>query len=247
MTRRIYGIHAARSFLAAPQAQPHKVILKSGNLGPRLREIEAQVRLLDCEIEYLPRESLDAIASNHQGVVVYAAEVSTGFSLETLIEAQTGTRTPSRLVLGLDGVTDPRNLGACMRSAATMGVDAIIAPQNNSAPLSSAAIKTACGGADLIPYLQVPNLARSLEKLKGAGFWIAGTVVADAAPIQTIDLTGDLVVVMGAEGAGLRSKTRECCDYLVTIPTVVCALGFNVSVAAGIVLYEIHRQRGLAS
>jgi 23S rRNA (guanosine2251-2'-O)-methyltransferase len=240
MTSFIYGIHATLSFLQQAEAEPGRLLLKTGSLGPRLREIRQLAEKTNCAIEFADRARMDEITPGHQGVILYAGSApGKQASLDDVLQLSSG----KRLVLVLDGVTDPGNLGACMRSAATMGVNAVIAPQNNSAPLGSVAIKTASGGADLVPYLQVANVARSLEQLKAAGFWIVGTAPEAAQSIQQCDLTGDLVIVMGSEEKGMRRITREHCDYLVTIPMVNTTLGFNVSVATGITLYEVQRQR----
>ena len=235
----VYGIHATRNFFSAGNGTAGRLLLKSGNLGPRLREIEADARRVGCPVEYHDRPVLDAITANHQGVVLYIDEVATEVSLEQLL----GNRSACNLFLVLDGITDPRNLGACIRSAATMGVAAVIAPKNNSAPLSPAAVKTACGGAELVPYFQEANIGRTLDQLKEAGFWVVGTVLEGGEPLESLDLRGDLVLVMGSEDKGLRRITREACDHLASIPMVETALGFNVSVATGISLYEIVRQR----
>ena len=140
-------------------------------------------------------------------------------------------------------MTDPGNLGACLRSAATMGVEAVIAPKNASAPINADAIKRSSGGAGQVPYLQVVNLARCMEQLKSAGVWILGTVLDAEQAISDIDLGDHIAIVMGSEGKGLRENTRKHCDFLARIPMVNDALGFNVSVATGICLYEVNRQR----
>lgn len=239
----IYGIHATRNFFSAGNSVAGRLLLKSGNLGPRLREIEAEARRAGCPVEYQERATLDSITVNHQGVVLYVKEAAQEITLETLLD----NRSACHLFLVLDGITDPRNLGACIRSAATMGVTAVLAPQNNSAPLSPAAVKTACGGAELVPYLQVGNIARTLDQLKETGFWVVGTVLDHGEPLQSLDLSVDLVLVMGSEDKGLRRITRQCCDYLASIPMIEASLGFNVSVATGISLYEVVRQRRLAT
>lgn len=208
-----------------------------------MRQIEGLARDLGCPTEYLTVAALDEIADAHQGVILYTGDVVVEVSLDSVL-ARGGT---GRLFLVLDGVTDPHNLGACIRSAATMGVSAVIAPVNASASLTPVARKAACGGADLVPYLRVVNVARCLEQLKRAGFWVMGTALDGENPLHSHDLTGDLVIVMGSEGSGLRRITRDHCDYVAKIPMVDAALGFNVSVATGITLYEVQRQRGLAS
>ncbi|MCY4530902.1 MAG: 23S rRNA (guanosine(2251)-2'-O)-methyltransferase RlmB [Gammaproteobacteria bacterium] len=242
----IYGIHATRIYLSTATGTPQRLLLKSGNLGPRLREIRDRVEMMDCPVEYLSRAALDEITpGKHQGVILYTTSPIEAVSLDVLLAKEVERDNPRRLFLILDGVKDPHNLGACLRSAATMGVDAVIAPRSNSAPLSVTAIKTACGGANLVPYLQVSNLARTLEQLKSSDCWILGTTLDAERPLSSFDLTGDLVLVMGSEDGGLRRNTRKHCDYLAKIPMVNDILGFNVSVATGISLYEVQQQRGI--
>lgn len=238
------GIHAVRSFFRTRGGKSLRLLLKSGNLGPRLREIADEARSLGCEIEFCQREQLDAVTSNHQGVVLYIESSSRSRDLlEDLIE-ETAT---GRIFLVLDEVTDPRNLGACIRSAATLGVTAVIASRSNSAPLNAAAVKASSGGVDITPYYQVPNISRVLDELKKLGYWVIGTVLEGGKPLAQVDLTGNLVLVVGSEGKGLRRITRESCDFFATIPMLDKSLGFNVSVATGICLYEIQRQRELAT
>jgi len=153
------------------------------------------------------------------------------------------SRPEPRLSLVLDGVTDPGNLGACLRSAATLGVDAVIVAKDRSARLTAAAVKAASGGAAMVPLIQVVNLARTLEQMKQTGTWVVGTVVDADMPLSAADLSVNTALVMGAEGKGIRVNTRKHCDLLVTIPMVNAGPGFNVSVAAGICLYEAYRQR----
>jgi 23S rRNA (guanosine2251-2'-O)-methyltransferase len=174
-----------------------------------------------------------------------AARVGSEKDLEALLERgnPSAEHQASWQFLVLDGVTDPRNFGACIRSAASFGVHGVIVAKDNAAPLNDAAIKTASGGASLVPVFQVVNLARSLEKLKKAGIWIVGTALEGAGPLGEIDLKGAIAVVMGSEDTGIRQKTRNNCDFLASIPMDFPDLSLNVSVATGICLYEIQRQR----
>ena len=240
----IHGIHAVRTYLFAENKTPSCLILKSGSRGPRLREIEEQASRLGCKIDYSDKAQMDEITANHQGVILHITSRSLPEkSLRTLIDQ----RGSNKLFLILDGITDPRNLGACIRSAATLGAAAVLAPKNNSAPLSSVASKSASGGADIIPYIQVSNISRAMNLLKQADFWIVGTVLENGTALAELDLTGNVALVLGSEHKGLRRITKESCDFLATIPMVESSLGFNVSVAAGICLYEIQRQRELAT
>lgn len=240
----IHGIHAVRTHLFREHQSSSCLMLRSGNRGPRLREIEKQARKLGCQIDYLDKAQLDKVTPNHQGVILQvASRALKEKSLDNLID-EPGN---NKLFLILDGVTDPRNLGACIRSAATLGVTAVLAPKSNSAPLSAVASKTASGGANIVPYVQVTNLSRAINLLKEAGFWIVGTVLESSTALARLDLTGNIVLVLGSEDKGLRRITKDSCDFLATIPMVENSLGFNVSVAAGICLYEIQRQRELAT
>jgi 23S rRNA (guanosine2251-2'-O)-methyltransferase len=147
------------------------------------------------------------------------------------------------MLLVLDGVTDPHNLGACLRSAEAAGVDAVIVPKDKSADLNATVRKVACGAAETMPFVRVTNLARTLEKLKQQGIWLYGTAGEAAQSVFEVDLKGPVALVMGAEGKGMRRLTREHCDYLVNLPMAGAVSSLNVSVATGICLFEAVRQR----
>lgn len=149
------------------------------------------------------------------------------------------------LLLILDGVTDPHNLGACLRVADAMGAHAVIAPKDRSATLNATVSKVACGAAEVVPYITVTNLARTLRDLKDAGVWIAGTTMEADTDLYHFDASGPLAWVMGAEGEGMRRLTREHCDVLVSIPMFGTVESLNVSVSSGMVLSESRRQRVL--
>ncbi|MBT7371915.1 MAG: 23S rRNA (guanosine(2251)-2'-O)-methyltransferase RlmB, partial [Gammaproteobacteria bacterium] len=235
---RVLGIHSVRQALMAGLGQ--KLILRQGSLNDRQRE------LLDLAVEKgipVVRETFDAQATATQGAALET--VSVGFRTEKELEVLLRESRDAWLFLVLDGVTDPRNFGACVRSAAGFGADALIVPKDHSAPMNDAAVKTASGAASIVPVFQVVNLARTLNKLKQAGVWTVGTVLdGDAELLQDIDLKGSVALVMGSEDRGIRQKTRQSCDFLAEIPTSLPDLSLNVSVATGICLYEICRQRG---
>jgi 23S rRNA (guanosine2251-2'-O)-methyltransferase len=153
---------------------------------------------------------------------------------------------PESLVLALDGVQDPHNLGACLRTADACGVLAVVVPRDRAAPLNATARKVAAGAAETTPVVTVTNLARSLKLIKEAGLWIVGADANAPAPAREVDLTGGRCLVMGAEGAGLRELTRRNCDWLVSLPALGAVESLNVSVAAGMLLYEALRQRQTA-
>ena len=235
----VYGIHAVEQSLRS--ATSERLFVRDGRLSGRLRGILELAREKGCPVERVSGAELSRLAGgSHQGALLrLVSSHQKQVSLEQLLTEPQG----KRLFLLLDGVTDPGNLGACLRSAATMGVEAVIAPKNASAPINADAIKRSSGGAGQVPYLQVVNLARCMEQLKSAGVWILGTVLDAEQAISDIDLGDHIAIVMGSEGKGLRENTRKHCDFLARIPMVNYALGFNVSVATGICLYEVNRQR----
>ena len=232
---RIFGIHAVRQALIAGEGR--SLTVRPGKLNPRLQEVvdlakQQGVKLSVGDVRH------EALADQGVALLVKPPQVRSEALLDDLIIAD------SPLFLMLDGVTDPRNLGACLRSAASFGVSAVVAPKDRSAPLNEAAVKTASGAASLVPYIQVTNLGRTLEHLKKAGLWVVGTVLADdSQPLPEMDLTGPLALVMGAEGTGIRAGIRKKCDFLAEIPAPLPDLSLNVAVATGICLYEVNQQR----
>ncbi|WP_455198376.1 23S rRNA (guanosine(2251)-2'-O)-methyltransferase RlmB, partial [Kaarinaea lacus] len=177
----------------------------------------------------------------HQGVVAsaIAPRVLSESELDTLLDKLTDP--PFLLVL--DGVTDPHNLGACLRSADAAGIQAVITTKDRSASLTPTAVKVASGAAQTVPFVQVTNLARCLRNLKDRGIWLAGLDGEAEQSLYDTDLSGPLAIVMGAEGKGLRRLSREHCDYLARIPMAGTVESLNVSVATGVCLFEAHRQR----
>ena len=178
----------------------------------------------------------------HQGVVadVSPSQVWGEAMLDELLDRTEG----APLLLVLDGVTDPHNLGACLRSADAAGALAVIVPKDKSATLTPTVRKVACGAAEVIPLVAVTNLARTLEKLQQRGLWVVGTAGEAEVSIYDQDLTGPTILIMGAEGKGMRRLTREHCDYLVKLPMAGSVSSLNVSVATGVCLFEAQRQRG---
>jgi 23S rRNA (guanosine2251-2'-O)-methyltransferase len=152
-------------------------------------------------------------------------------------------RADKPLLLVLDGVTDPHNLGACLRSADAAGVTAVIVPKDNAASITPVVRKVACGAAEVVPFIQVTNLARTLKQLQDARVWIVGTTGEADESLYQQDLKGPIAIVMGAEGAGMRRLTKEHCDFLVKLPMAGSVSSLNVSVATGICLFEAVRQR----
>jgi len=239
----VYGLHAVRALLTRDPQRVARVYLQPGRHAARAEEIERLARAAGRTVERIEAKQLQARLGEavHQGVVAEVAPLAP-WSEDDLLEAVTKTSDP--LLLALDGVQDPHNLGACLRTADACGVLAVIVPRDRAAPLNATARKVAAGAAETTPVATVTNLARTLGLLKGAGLWTVGADGDAPQQAQDIDLTGGRVVVMGAEGTGLRQLTRRHCDWLVRLPSVGAVESLNVSVATGMLLYEALRQRG---
>ena len=209
---------------------------------PRMRALEDLARRQARPVERVGVEALKGLLGDvvHQGV---AAEITplAPWSEDQLLAALEGAAAP--LLLALDGVQDPHNLGACLRTADACGVLALIVPKDRAAQLTPAARKVAAGAAETTPVVTVTNLARTLRLLKEAGLWTVGAEAASEKGADTVDFTGPVVLVLGAEGSGLRQLTRQSCDFLVRLPRLGAVESLNVSVAAGMLLYEAVRQR----
>lgn len=238
----IYGIHAVQSVLERYPERIKQVFIQASREGDRISAVVNLAKTHGLSIQQCERATLDAMANKgqHQGVV---ADIN-GSSLwqaSDLKDLLSGVDKP--LVLALDGVTDPHNLGACLRVANGAGVHAVIAPKDNSASLTAVARKVASGAADVTPFIQVSNLSRALQDLKEQGMWVIGLADQEDASLYDSDLNSPLVLVMGAEGKGIRRLTREQCDQIVSLPMLGNVSSLNVSVAAGVCLYECMRQR----
>ena len=239
--RQVYGLHAVRAVLERrPETlvAAHALHDASGKLGELVRALTAA----GVRVARLGRTELDRLTDGgvHQGIVVEVAatqEFSIG-DFESLVVA----RARAVRLLVLDGVEDPRTLGACLRTADAAGIDAVIVPKDRSAKLTAVAVKTSTGAAETVPVFRAPNLARTLAWLKEAGVWVVG---ADAAAEQSLfaaKLAPPVAIVLGGEGRGVRRLTRDLCDELVFIPMAGTVESLNVSVATGIVLFELLRQ-----
>lgn len=238
----IYGLHAVRSMLVR---QPERVVavrLTQSRDDPRAREIEELAKKNRRPIQridaHVLKQTLGDVA--HQGVV---AEVESlpPWSEDDLLSALESARDP--LLLVLDGVQDPHNLGACLRTADACGALAVVVPKDRAAQLNATARKVAVGAAETTPVVAVTNLARALKLLKEAGLWVVGADADGPKMAHEVDLRGGVVLVLGAEGAGLRQLTRQTCDFVVRLPSLGAVESLNVSVAAGMLLYEAVRQR----
>ena len=238
----VYGLHAVRIMLERHPGRVSAIRLIERRDDPRVRRIEELARQARVPVQRVDaqvlRHRLGEVA--HQGVL---AEV-TGlppWSEDQLLSALQSARHP--LLLALDGVQDPHNLGACLRTADACGVLAVIVPRDRAAHMTPVVRKVAAGAAETTPLVVVTNLVRTLKLLKEAGLWVVGADAAGAGHAREADLTGGVVLVMGAEGAGLRQLTRQNCDFLVRLPQLGAVESLNVSVAAGMLLYEAVRQR----
>jgi 23S rRNA (guanosine2251-2'-O)-methyltransferase len=239
----VFGLHAVRTLLKQRPERATRLLVQKGRDDARVAEIAQLAKAANVAMESRDGRDLDrlAVAERHQGVCLYVktAGVLGEGALDDLLDQLDGP--PFLLVL--DGVQDPHNLGACLRTADAAGVTAVIVPRDRAAGLSPVVRKVASGAAEIIPLIQVTNLARTLKGLKDRNIWIVGTDDQADKSIYDADLKGPLALVLGAEGPGLRRLTKENCDTLVTIPMRGAVESLNVSVATGVVLYEALRQR----
>ncbi len=241
MTEWVVGFHAVRAALAAGAAA--EVWLASERRDGRSRELETRCRDANVPLTRVARRQLDALAAGvHQGV---AARVSAGLEPgdEGALEALLDDLHEPPLLLIVEGVTDPRNLGACMRSAEAAGAHAVVVPRSRRAPLTPAARKAASGAAERLPLILVANLARTLRWLEQRGVMRVGLAGQGEALLWSVDLRHPCALLLGAEDSGLRQLTRQHCDQLVRLPMAGEVESLNVSVAAGVALFEAVRQR----
>jgi len=239
---KIYGVHAVQGLLQHHPKRVKQIWLSEGRSEPRIQGLLALAAENRVPVGQAERRELDAwVEGVHQGVV---AEVSPSQVWgEAMLEEMLERAEQPPLILVLDGVTDPHNLGACLRTADAAGATAVVIPKDKSATLTAVVRKVACGAAEVIPLVAVTNLARTLEKLQQRGLWVVGTAGEAEQEIYQQDLTGPLVMIMGAEGKGMRRLTREHCDFLVKLPMAGSVSSLNVSVATGVCLFEAVRQR----
>ena len=237
----VTGIHLVRILLTVGRVR--EVWIRESAKGARLDDLISEVNRQNVFMLEKPQKEFDACVTrgaNHQGVLAFATlqEMQSENCLPILLE---GRKNP--LILVLDGVTDPHNFGACLRSAEAFGVICVIVPKDNSAPLNQVARKTSSGASELIPVVRVINLARCLRQLQKSGFWVIGATSESTDELDTGFDNAPLVLVMGSEGSGLRRLTREVCDELVSIPMIGKVESLNVSVATAILLYNLQSRR----
>ncbi|CAE6750620.1 23S rRNA (guanosine(2251)-2'-O)-methyltransferase RlmB [Xanthomonas arboricola] len=239
----IVGVNAVASSVENDADNVREVLIEAGSKNPRLIEIEEQARRKGIDVRRVNTQALDGVGGQvrHQGVVARyaAARLWAENELEALVTAAEGRA----LLLILDGVQDPHNLGACLRSAAAAGITAVVIPKDKSATVNATVRKTSAGAADRIPVVAVTNLARCLRDLQKQGVWLYGLAGEAEASLYSVDLRGNVGLVLGGEADGLRRLTREHCDGLVKIPMPGDIESLNVSVAAGVTLFEAVRQR----
>jgi 23S rRNA (guanosine2251-2'-O)-methyltransferase len=239
----VFGIHTINALLKHRPEVILQIYLQSGRLDKRISEITDRANSLGIPVEVLEKKDLDKRADgNHQGAVAFCKEIKLEYNESYLEELLNKLERPP-LLLVLDGVTDPHNLGACLRSAEAAGVNAVIVAKDKSALMNAAVRKVACGAAEIIPFIVVTNLVRCLQSLQKRGIWVMGAAGEANKSLYNTDLKGALALVLGAEGSGLRRLTRETCDELLSIPMQGETSSLNVSVSAGVFLFEALRQR----
>lgn len=236
----VYGIHAVARFIKQAPARCVALYCMDGR-NPRLLQLIEQARAAGVEVNTEKRERLTELggADKHQGCLLQIIESETKVDFAQCLN-EIGA---DSLLLVLDGVQDPHNLGACLRSADACGVNAVIIPRDRAVKVNATVRKVAAGGAESVPVIEVTNLARCLKELKQAGVWIYGSSGDASDSLYEHDYSGPIALVMGAEGSGLRRLTKESCDHLVRLPMRGQVESLNVSVATGICLYEILRSR----
>lgn len=240
-SKMIFGFHAVTARLRHEASSVEEIYVDAGRHDRRMQELLRAAQAANVRIIQADDQRLDNIVGTrrHQGVVAKAGELSLARNLDELLDAIDGPP----LLLVLDGITDPHNLGACLRVADGAGAHAVIAPKDRAVGLNATAAKVASGAAETVPYITVTNLARTLRELKERDIWLIGTDDSAEKSLYEADFSGPAALVMGSEGEGMRRLTRETCDMLVSVPMFGSVASLNVSVASGVCLYEARRQR----
>ena len=240
----IFGVHAVQSVLKSAPERVEELVLQSGRQDDRLKKIQRLAELHGVTVQLASLKNISAkVTGRHQGVIARCAEGPTHD--EHFLYALAKKSAQKGFFLMLDGVTDPHNLGACLRSAACAGVDAVIVPKDNSVGLTPTVQKVASGAAEVIPLVVVTNLSRTLVNLQELGVWVIGMAGDASASLYDLDVRGASLLVMGSEDTGLRDLTKKHCDFLAKIPMTGDIESLNVSVAAGVAMFEVVRQRAL--
>ena len=240
-SKMIFGFHAVTARLRQEASSVEEIYIDTERKDGRMKDLLYAAKGANVRIVQADDARLSAIVGTrrHQGVVAKAGEISLAMNLDELLDAVDGPP----LLLVLDGVTDPHNLGACLRVADAAGAHAVIAPKDRAVGLNATVAKVASGAAESMPYITVTNLARTLREMKERGIWLIGTSDDAEQSIYQADFSGPTALVMGSEGEGMRRLTREACDALVSIPMFGSVESLNVSVASGVCLFEGRRQR----
>ncbi len=239
----IFGLHAVQALLSTHPKRILRLLVLKDRHDQKMQSLLALANAHGIPVEMTPRHELDRMANheNHQGLIAFCKQANSYSEndLNTILDSVSGPV----LLLVLDGVQDPHNLGACLRSADAAGVHAVIAPKDKSVGMTPTVAKVASGAAETVPFIQVTNLARTLRSLQERNIWVYGAAAEADKTLYQADLKGSIALVLGAEGSGLRRLTREHCDVLLTIPMQGSVSSLNVSVATGIFLFEVVRQR----
>lgn len=244
--RILFGFHAVLSRLRQHAASVQEILIDRDRIDARMKDLLNMAQAADVRVMHVERSRLDGMAGingRHQGVI--ARVVDTPIPYKDIHDILESDLDEPPFFLILDGVEDPHNLGACLRVADAMGVHAVIAPKDRAVGLNATVRKVACGAAETVPFIAVTNLARTIRELKEAGVFVVGTTMDAPGTLHNTKLQGPIALVLGAEGDGMRRLTTEACDALITIPMYGSVESLNVSVASGICLYEIRRQRAL--
>ena len=246
--RILFGFHAVLSRLRQHGASVQEILIDRDRVDARMKDLLNMAESAGVRIMQVERSRLDGIAGmngRHQGVI--ARVVDTPIPYKDIHDILESDLKEPPFFLILDGVEDPHNLGACLRVADAMGVHAVIAPKDRAVGLNATVRKVACGAAETVPFIAVTNLARTIRELKETGVFVVGTTMDAPGTLHNTKLEGPIAIVLGAEGDGMRRLTQETCDALITIPMYGSVESLNVSVASGICLYEVRRQRALLS
>lgn len=240
-SKMIFGFHAVTARLRHEASSVEEIYIDAARHDRRMQELLRAAQAANVRIIQADDQRLNNIVGTrrHQGVVAKAGELSLARNLDELLDAIDGPP----LLLILDGITDPHNLGACLRVADGAGAHAVIAPKDRAVGLNATAAKVASGAAETVPYITVTNLARTLRDLKERDIWLVGTTEDAEKGLYEADFSGPVALIMGSEGEGMRRLTRETCDMLVSVPMFGTVESLNVSVTSGVCLYEARRQR----
>ncbi len=247
MSEAVFGYHAVESLIRREPGRIAALQVQAGRQDKRMQALLTLARNQGVSISQAEKSDLDGrFSGRHQGVVALLRAGATADAIGMMAEGELidrVTKSAEALLLILDGVTDPHNLGACLRSADAAGVTAVIFPKDKSADVNDVARKVASGAAEAVRWVRVTNLARTIESLQQAGVWVIGTDGDAETTLYDQDLTGPCALVLGSEGSGMRRLTRERCDFVVRLPMSGSVSSLNVSVAAGVCLFEAVRQR----